>query len=231
VDSVFQDPQGFVTYTRQVYVCHSSPHKRPGLMRALLDAASCLSNDVKLLFTDKRNRPWRAHASCPTPFCRASHPPCRSRTSYVLTMAMPFTSYFPTHLLVVLCILVAAATLIVHWLHYRQRRDIYLAHPPGSIGSSVALTSHSGFGQLLMPYDNAAALSRALAPLRFCLDKRTGAIVVDDSTIAHADEMSTQAVRDETMMTLMRGGQQYRREDSFVVDSPSAAKSIAAENS
>jgi hypothetical protein len=45
----------------------------------------------------------------------------------------------------------------------------------------VALTSHSGFGELLLPYDNIATFSRALAPLRFALDRRTGAIVVDDS--------------------------------------------------
>jgi hypothetical protein len=78
---------------------------------------------------------------------------------------------------------------------------------PGTIGSAVALTSHSGFGQLLMPYDDGAACSRALAPLRFCLDRRTGAIVVDDSaTPAHtgSEEMSSlarAAVRDETRMS------------------------------
>jgi hypothetical protein len=75
-----------------------------------------------------------------------------------------------------------------------------------------------------MPYDNSVALSRALAPLRFCLDKRTGAIVVDDSTIEHASVMSKPTVRDETTMTLMEDGQQRRREDSFIVDTPTAAK-------
>jgi hypothetical protein len=75
----------------------------------------------------------------------------------------------------------------------------------------VALTSHSGFGELLLPYDNIATFSRALAPLRFALDKRTGAIVVDDSRVAFGDP-PTQVARDETMMTLM-GGPGHQRED------------------
>ena len=47
------------------------------------------------------------------------------------------------------------------------------------------------------------AFSRALAPFRFCLDRRTGAIVVDDNSIAYAGEMPAPPVRDETMMTLI----------------------------
>jgi hypothetical protein len=98
---------------------------------------------------------------------------------------------------------VAGAVLVLHYLHFRERRDIYLAHPPGSIGSALALTAHSGFGELLLPYDNMEAFSRALAPFRFCLDRRTGAIVVDDNSIAYAGEMPAPPVRDETMMTLI----------------------------
>ena len=94
--------------------------------------------------------------------------------------------------------------LVLHYLHFRQRRDIYLAHPPGSIASSVSLTAHSGFGELLLPYDNEEALARALEPLRFCLDRRTGAIIVDDSTVPYAGEMPAPPARDETMMTLIK---------------------------
>ena len=108
-------------------------------------------------------------------------------------------------------------------MHFRQRRDIDIPHPPGSIASAVALTSHSGFGELLAPYDNEAALSRALAPLRFCLDRRTGAIVVDDTAVAYGGDMSTHAVGDETMMTLMGKGQQHQREDSLGPETPRAA--------
>lgn len=109
----------------------------------------------------------------------------------------------------------AAIVIVLHFWHFRERRDIYLAHPPGSIGSAVALTSHSGFGELLMPYDNVSTFSRALAPLRFRLDRRTGAIVVDDSAIAYAGESSTQTARDETMMTLIGKAPRHRQEDSL----------------
>jgi len=53
-----------------------------------------------------------------------------------------------------------------------------------------------------MPQDSDAQLSRALAPLRFCLDRRTGAIVVDDSAIADAGEVSNLMPREETTMAL-----------------------------
>jgi len=72
----------------------------------------------------------------------------------------------------------------------------------------------------MMPYDNEAALSRALAPLRFCLDGRTGAIVVDDSAIADTGELSMRAVKDETMMTLVQKGQRHQREDSLGAETP-----------
>jgi hypothetical protein len=98
---------------------------------------------------------------------------------------------------------VSSVVLVLHYLHFKQRRDIYLAHPPGTIASNVALTAHSGFGELLLPYDNQEALAKALEPFRFCLDRRTGAIVVDDSSVAYAGELPARPVRDETMMTLM----------------------------
>lgn len=65
-----------------------------------------------------------------------------------------------------------------------------------------------------MPYDNMPTFSRALAPLRFALDRRTGAIVVDDSAIAYVEEPSTLS-RDETMMTLIGGVPRHQQEDSL----------------
>jgi hypothetical protein len=133
--------------------------------------------------------------------------PFRSRASYIIMMCI--IRPLPTHLLASLCMLVAGVTLRLHWLHVRQRRDIYLTHMPGSIGSAVALTSHSGLVQLLKPYDDRAAYSRALAPLRFRLDRRTGGIVVDDSmTPADTDsiEMASLAVvKDDTAILGSRG--------------------------
>ena len=94
--------------------------------------------------------------------------------------------------------------LVLHYLHFRQRRDVHLTHVPGTIASTVALTAHSGFGELLLPYDDQAGLARALEPLRLCLDRRTGAIVVDDSSFAYAGELPARPARDETMMTLIK---------------------------
>jgi hypothetical protein len=89
----------------------------------------------------------------------------------------------------------------------------------------VSLTARSGFGELLLPYDDVAAFSRALAPFRFCLDRRTGAIVVDDSSIAYAGELPTQAVNDETMMTLIRKDQPHDQKDSSEPGTPGLVRS------
>jgi hypothetical protein len=75
-------------------------------------------------------------------------------------------------------------------------------------------------GEVLLPYDNAEAFSRALAPFRFCLDSRTGAIVVDDSTVAYAGDLPAQAVRDETMMTLISKDQPAAPKDGSDPESP-----------
>lgn len=100
--------------------------------------------------------------------------------------------------------IISSVVLVLHYMHFKQRRDIYLAHPPGSIASSMSLTAHSGFGDLLFPYDNQAALARALEPFRFCLDRRTGAIIVDDSSFKFTGEVPARPERDETMMTLIK---------------------------
>lgn len=111
---------------------------------------------------------------------------------------------------------ISSVVLVLHYLHFRQRREIYLAHPPGTIASSLALTAHSGFGELLLPYDDEEALARALDSFRFRLDRRTGAIVVDDSSLAYAGELQApRSARDETMMTLItRKGTLPERRDS-----------------
>ena len=67
----------------------------------------------------------------------------------------------------------------MHLAHLRARRKLYLTVHPGSIAAVVALTSHSGFGELLYPYDDKATIKRKLAGLRFSLDPRTGAVVAD----------------------------------------------------
>jgi hypothetical protein len=61
-----------------------------------------------------------------------------------------------------------------------MRCNLHLTAAPGTIASAVALTSHSGFGELLYPYDDDETLRQKLAHLRFSLDPRTGAIVADE---------------------------------------------------
>jgi len=83
-------------------------------------------------------------------------------------------------------------------LNRRARRKLYLTTPPGSIAAIVSLTSRSGFGDLLLPYDDQQKISRKLQGLRFGLDARTGAIVADDAAVGVSTLM-----RDDSMMTLL----------------------------
>ncbi|KAH9031725.1 hypothetical protein EDB84DRAFT_1492177 [Lactarius hengduanensis] len=116
--------------------------------------------------------------------------PTNKTVNAVLTQLVPrlYVEPVAAHALATICLLTAAVVSFLHFWHFLERRDIYLAHPPGSIGSAVALTSHLGLGELLTPYGNTATFSRALAPHRFRLDRRTGAIVFDNSAIAYAEK-------------------------------------------
>jgi hypothetical protein len=151
--------------------------------------------------------------------------PQNNTANAVLTELVPrlCVQSLAAHVLATICMGVASVVLVLHYMHFRQRRDVNLTHPPGSIGSAMALTAHSGFGELLLPYDNMEAFSRALAPLRFCLDRRTGAIVVDDNSIAYAGGLPAslmRSVRDETMMTLIGKDQPAGRKTSSVAETP-----------
>ncbi|KAG1795683.1 uncharacterized protein HD556DRAFT_368369 [Suillus plorans] len=99
-----------------------------------------------------------------------------------LTSDLPrlFVESLPAHLLSILFICIGIASLIVHVLHKRSRRNLWLTSPPGSIATIVALTSRSGFGDLLLPYDDVSRMKSNLAGLTFRLDKRTGAIVAEE---------------------------------------------------
>ncbi|EKM82087.1 hypothetical protein AGABI1DRAFT_55238 [Agaricus bisporus var. burnettii JB137-S8] len=86
----------------------------------------------------------------------------------------------PSRILSICLVLVGLSGLIVHIINYRQRRRLLLTTPPGTIASITALTVRSGFGNLLLPYDNTKELDKKLKGIRFRLDKRTGAIVADE---------------------------------------------------
>ncbi|KAE9403781.1 hypothetical protein BT96DRAFT_1016815 [Gymnopus androsaceus JB14] len=95
---------------------------------------------------------------------------------------------------------------IVHIISHRQRKGLYLSTAPGTIAATIGMTSHSGFGELLMPYDDEATLQRKLSDLRFSIDRRTGAIVATPaSSSRESKRMSKKTARDEAMESLLGG--------------------------
>ncbi|KAG5651374.1 hypothetical protein H0H81_008908 [Sphagnurus paluster] len=112
----------------------------------------------------------------------------------------------PAHILGLLLILTGVIGITVQFFHQRDRRKILLAAPPGSIGAIVAMTARSGFGELVLPYDDAPTLERKLQGLRFRLDRRTGAIVADDDGTERVGEMGP----DDAMLSLLGKGHMPR---------------------
>ncbi|KAF8063359.1 hypothetical protein FPV67DRAFT_238820 [Lyophyllum atratum] len=107
----------------------------------------------------------------------------------------------PAHTLAIILILTGIIGLFVQFLHQRERRKLLVAAPPGSIAAIVSLTSRSGFGELLFPYDDEATLERKLKGLKFRLDRRTGAILADDEGTERADMGP-----DDAMLSLLGQG-------------------------
>ena len=75
-------------------------------------------------------------------------------------------------------------------INLQRRKQLLLGAPPGSIATAIALTSRSGFGELLLPYDDEVTLQKKLEGLRFRLDKRTGAIIAEAETEKPQDTLS-----------------------------------------
>jgi len=80
----------------------------------------------------------------------------------------------------VLLIVIGVIGLAIGICHHIYRKGVYLASPPGSIASAISMTSHSGFGELLVPYDTEETMTYKLDGLAFRLDPRTGAVVAYD---------------------------------------------------
>ncbi|KDR72946.1 hypothetical protein GALMADRAFT_252304 [Galerina marginata CBS 339.88] len=106
----------------------------------------------------------------------------------------------PAHLLSVALILTGIIGMVVGVLNRRQRKTLLLATPPGTIAATVALTSRSGFGELLLPYDDEPALEKKLDGLKFRLDRRTGAIVADDE---ETERVGFMMGPDDAMLSLL----------------------------
>jgi hypothetical protein len=97
------------------------------------------------------------------------------------TLTVPSHRPLSTHALALVLVLIAFVAVFLRIAHGRQRRNVYLTCPPGSIGHSVALTAHSGLDKLVTPFDDEDTLKRKFAGMKFRLDSRTGSVVVDDS--------------------------------------------------
>lgn len=85
-----------------------------------------------------------------------------------------------SHALAVILIIIGLLMYFVGIRHHMVRRGVFLASAPGSIASGTSLTSHSGFGVLLNPYDTDAEIAAKMDQLLFSLDTRTGAITAVD---------------------------------------------------
>ncbi|KAJ7764751.1 hypothetical protein B0H16DRAFT_1525641 [Mycena metata] len=126
-----------------------------------------------------------------------------STLSAVQTYMVPrlWIDPFPAHILAFMLFASGFLGVFLHLISRRQRRNLFLAAPPGSIAAAVALTSRSGFGDLLLPYDDITTIEKKLDGLRFRLDKRTGAILADDYEPT-ADDTSFRGP-DDAMMSLL----------------------------
>ncbi|KAJ7201905.1 hypothetical protein GGX14DRAFT_464200, partial [Mycena pura] len=107
----------------------------------------------------------------------------------------------PGHILAFLLSATGFLGVFLQLISRRQRRDLYLTAPPGTTAAALALTARSGFGDLLLPYDDLATMKKKLDGLRFRLDKRTGAIVAD----AYNDSADDAPLRgpDDAKMSLL----------------------------
>ncbi|KAG6376800.1 hypothetical protein JVT61DRAFT_1825 [Boletus reticuloceps] len=117
-----------------------------------------------------------------------------STTPAQLTTEMPrlFVLALPAFILSSLMIAIGFVGFGVHYMHRRARRRLWLTSPPGSIGAIVSLTSRSGFGQLLLPYDDERKMQERLGGLAFCIDEQTGAIVAEEDfgAVESSDEVA-----------------------------------------
>ncbi|KAJ3572065.1 hypothetical protein NP233_g3339 [Leucocoprinus birnbaumii] len=128
----------------------------------------------------------------------------------------------PGHVLALLLLLIGVVGIVVRFINYRQRRKLLLAAPPGTIASITALTARSGFGELILPYDDESQLEKKLEGIKFRLDRRTGAIVADDVP----SEDYTGMGRDYAMLSLL--GKQNERLSQHSTSSQVAYQTAAS---
>ncbi|KAJ7471870.1 hypothetical protein FB451DRAFT_1089993 [Mycena latifolia] len=132
---------------------------------------------------------------------------------------------FPGHILAFFLFVSGFLGVFLQLINRRQRRNLFLASPPGTIAAALALTARSGFGDLLLPYDDLQTIEKKFDGLRFRLDKRTGAILADDYE-PMGDDASFRGP-DDAMMSLL-GHQDSHRETMQSSSQLAAAAALEA---
>ncbi|EIW80264.1 hypothetical protein CONPUDRAFT_144425 [Coniophora puteana RWD-64-598 SS2] len=131
-------------------------------------------------------------------------------TSFVSRL---FLDSFASHALAVFLLVIGSIGLVLHWMHARARSKLHLTASPGSIGAAAALVCRSGFGELLLPYDDEKRMEEKLTGLQFGIDGRTGAIVaVEANSMTPEHQRENEAIgvdkpiaqRDEEMANEIR---------------------------
>lgn len=92
---------------------------------------------------------------------------------------------YAVHALAALFCAVSLLAVYFHIFHARDRSNLFLAGPVGSIASTVSLTSRARFGEELAATDTEADLARKVKGLRFGIDEETRQIVVDGEDAEH----------------------------------------------
>lgn len=138
----------------------------------------------------------------------------------VVELISPPCSPLPAHALACIMFLIGLIGVFLHIFNRRQRKRLLLAAPPGSIAAIVSLTSRSGFGELLLPYDDEKTLERKLDGLRFRLDRRTGAILAEESGVE-----GIVLGPDDAMMSLL--GTHHRQSSAAASHSSHTAYQVA----
>lgn len=176
LDMAFTSPTDILSITENIYVClypsslwtYILTLTRSRNIWPLAQSQSTSSTSGATLLAS--SPPWSNALLSST-----SSPP----HALILLSHSALRSVLAAHGLAITMILVGLFGIATHVAHRRMRRALFLTAPPGTIAAVLALTSHSGFGALLYPYDSERAMAAKLAALRFSLDPRTGAIVAD----------------------------------------------------
>lgn len=93
-----------------------------------------------------------------------------------LILSISSFSASAVHVLAVICIVTGLTLALVFYLHAQQRRFLYLADRPTTLGVVGALMSKSHVSELLNPQDTNKEIERKLSGMRFGIDRETGGI-------------------------------------------------------